>query len=161
MLTTSQLWFMTKKAAMVVGVLAIAHAVAAPRNCGGCAVKSSKSQVVAQPGDAGFGGPSGEGHLPYVEQKSRKKSSGKTKGSERGVIAIIKPGDKTSTGMFGSKGKSSPGETNAAGGGAWSPGTAQSYGTGVFNPGINLTTDTPRMGAPGAIGSGGGGVRAR
>ena len=52
---------------------------------------------------------SGEAFLPYVEQKSLKKSSGITKGSEQGVIAIIKPG-----------------ETNAAGGGAWGPGTTQS-----------------------------------
>ena len=149
MLTTSRLWFMAKKAAMVIGVLAIAHAVAAPRDCGACAVKSGKSQVTAQPGDAGFGGPSGEGYLPYIEQKSRKKGS--------------KPGDKTGTGKFVSKGKSNPGETNAAGGGAWSPGTAPGYGTGVLNPGTNPAIDTPRMGTPGAIGGGGGGggVRAR
>ena len=52
--TTSQLWFITKKAAIVIGVLAIAHAVAAPRSCGGCAVKSSPSQAAANPA---LGGP--------------------------------------------------------------------------------------------------------
>jgi len=51
-------------------------------------------------------GKSGEGSLPYVEQKSLKKDSGKTKGSERGVIAIIKPGAKTGMGNSDSKGKS-------------------------------------------------------
>ena len=31
--------------------------------------------------------------LPHVEQKLPRNNSGKTKGSERGVIAIIKPGE--------------------------------------------------------------------
>jgi len=51
-------------------------------------------------------GKAGEAYLPYVEQKSLKKDSGKTKGSERGVIAIIKPGEKTGMSNFGSRGKS-------------------------------------------------------
>jgi hypothetical protein len=50
-------------------------------------------------------GTSGEGFLPYIEQRSLKQNSGKTKGSERGVIAIIKPGDKTGIGNAGFKGK--------------------------------------------------------
>jgi hypothetical protein len=41
---------------------------------------------------------SGEVFLPHVEQKSLKKSSGKNKGSEHGVIAIIKPGETTGIG---------------------------------------------------------------
>ena len=62
-------------------------------------------------------GKSGETFLPYVEQKSLKKVSGKTKGSERGVIAVIKHGEKIGMGN-GSKGQSSmtaPGilQTNA------------------------------------------------
>jgi hypothetical protein len=51
-------------------------------------------------------GKSGDGFLPYLEQKSLKKNSGGTKGSERGVIAIIKPGERTGMGNSGSKGKS-------------------------------------------------------
>ena len=55
---------------------------------------------------------SGETVLPYVEQKSLKKTGGKTNGgktngSARGVIAIIKPGEKTGIGHFGAKGQSS------------------------------------------------------
>ena len=139
--TTSQLWFITRKAVLVIGVLAIAHAVAAPRECGSCAVKAGKSQAssnqqfVTQPGSSN----PNETSLPYIEKKSLKKSSGNTKGSEQGVIAIIKPG-----------------ETTAAGGGAWGPGT-----TGVSKAGMNLRIDTPRV-SPGGVGGGaGGGVRVR
>jgi hypothetical protein len=142
--TTSQLWFITKKAALVIGVLAIAHAVAAPRNCGACVVKAGKSQASSNPNpgetNAAGGGAWGPGttqSLPYIEKK--KKNSGNTKGSEQGAIAIIKPG-----------------ETTAAGGGAWGPGT-----TGVSKPGMNLRIDTPRV-SPGGVGGGaGGGVRVR
>jgi hypothetical protein len=146
--TTSQLWFITKKAALVIGVLAIAHAVGAPRTCGGCGVKAGKSQASSNPNPgettAAGGGAWGPGtqSLPYIEKK--KKNSGNTKGSEQGVIAIIKPG-----------------ETTAAGGGAWGPGTTQSYGTGVYKPGTNLRIDTPRV-SPGGVGGGaGGGARVR
>jgi hypothetical protein len=56
--TKSQLWFVTKKAAVVIGVLALTHAVAAPRNCGGCGVKAAKSQMAVNPAENGaLGGP--------------------------------------------------------------------------------------------------------
>jgi hypothetical protein len=57
--TTSQLWFVTKKAALVIGALVLAHAVAAPRDCSGCGVKSSRSQAAAAnpAGNGALGGP--------------------------------------------------------------------------------------------------------
>src|SRR4051812_19382744 len=68
---TSQLWFVTKKAAVVIGVLALAHAVAAPRNCGGCGVKSSKSQAAANPAEKGaLGGPDTKTKKPTLKNTS-------------------------------------------------------------------------------------------
>ena len=56
--STSQLWFVTKRAALVIGALALAHAVAAPRACGGCGVKAGKSQAAANPAEnSALGGP--------------------------------------------------------------------------------------------------------
>jgi hypothetical protein len=52
--TTSQFWFLTKKTALVIGVLAVAHVVAAPRMCPGCEGQSGKSQAATNPA---LGGP--------------------------------------------------------------------------------------------------------
>jgi hypothetical protein len=98
---------------------------------------------------------SGEAFLPYVEQKSLKKSGGITKGSERGVIAIIKPGETTGIGNPELKNKGALGGPDTKGV------TQNTFSSLGGNSSLSARISGASMSGVGRVGAGVGSLRVR